>query len=234
MRARWYDAQQGRFVSEDPIGLAGGINPYRFAGNDPVNKRDPTGLEEECTDWYTVTINVKTGVIVKERYLYTTCTPSGGGGSGGGKTNAQNKDENKQCPIPPALPGVANLDKNIRIARAVGGYLNAVNPLGFVATLHWFKEMVDYDKPWDFKNHGGVHNPAYENGGNFHYGATGAAAGIPSWLLRRAAGWAQRGSEVGSAPDEGVPWGRWPHGDQRVDQAWIDEGIRYLKEGCEQ
>jgi RHS repeat-associated protein len=41
VRARWYDPELERFISEDPIGLAGGINPYVFAGNDPVNRRDP-------------------------------------------------------------------------------------------------------------------------------------------------------------------------------------------------
>jgi RHS repeat-associated protein len=46
MRARWYEPKTGRFLSEDPIGLAGGINLYRYAGNDPVNKADPRGL---CT-----------------------------------------------------------------------------------------------------------------------------------------------------------------------------------------
>jgi RHS repeat-associated protein len=45
MRARWYDPDLGRFVSEDPIGLAGGINKYVFAANNPVNGRDPTGLQ---------------------------------------------------------------------------------------------------------------------------------------------------------------------------------------------
>jgi RHS repeat-associated protein len=44
MRARWYDPETGRFISEDPIGLAGGINQYAFAGNDPVNGWDPSGL----------------------------------------------------------------------------------------------------------------------------------------------------------------------------------------------
>ena len=44
MRARWYEPQSGRFLSEDPIGLAGGINPYVYAGNDPVNATDPGGL----------------------------------------------------------------------------------------------------------------------------------------------------------------------------------------------
>jgi RHS repeat-associated protein len=46
MRARWYDPELGRFISEDPIGLSGGINPYAFAGNDPVNFADPSGLDK--------------------------------------------------------------------------------------------------------------------------------------------------------------------------------------------
>jgi uncharacterized protein RhaS with RHS repeats len=41
---RWYDPELGRFLSEDPAGLAGGINPYVFADNDPVNNNDPSGM----------------------------------------------------------------------------------------------------------------------------------------------------------------------------------------------
>jgi len=43
MRNRWYDPEIGRFVSEDPIGVAGGANLYAFGGNDPVNEIDPSG-----------------------------------------------------------------------------------------------------------------------------------------------------------------------------------------------
>ncbi len=49
VRNRWYDVMLGRFLSEDPIGLAGGINPYVYAGNDPVNNTDPLGL---CAQGY--------------------------------------------------------------------------------------------------------------------------------------------------------------------------------------
>lgn len=42
-RARYYDPVAGRFLSEDPIGLAGGVNSYAFALNDPINYSDPTG-----------------------------------------------------------------------------------------------------------------------------------------------------------------------------------------------
>jgi hypothetical protein len=44
MRARYYDPVVRRFISEDPIGLAGGINWYAFAAGDPINRSDPSGL----------------------------------------------------------------------------------------------------------------------------------------------------------------------------------------------
>lgn len=42
-RARYYNPSWGRFVSEDPIGLAGGINRYAYANGNPVSLRDPSG-----------------------------------------------------------------------------------------------------------------------------------------------------------------------------------------------
>jgi len=42
MGHRLYDSRLGRFISQDPAG--DGDNWYRYAGNDPVNKTDPTGL----------------------------------------------------------------------------------------------------------------------------------------------------------------------------------------------
>jgi RHS repeat-associated protein len=44
-RARFYDAKLGRFISEDPIGFAGGdVNLFAAVGNNPVNGNDPSGL----------------------------------------------------------------------------------------------------------------------------------------------------------------------------------------------
>ncbi len=47
-RARWYDGNLGRFISEDPIGLAGGdVNLYGYVGNNPLGATDPSGLDAE-------------------------------------------------------------------------------------------------------------------------------------------------------------------------------------------
>ena len=44
-RARFYDAEVGRFISKDPIGFAGGdVNLYSYVGQNPVNFADPMGL----------------------------------------------------------------------------------------------------------------------------------------------------------------------------------------------
>jgi len=44
-RARWYDPSQGRWISQDPIGFAAGdANLYRYVGNGPTTKLDPSGL----------------------------------------------------------------------------------------------------------------------------------------------------------------------------------------------
>jgi RHS repeat-associated protein len=45
MGARYYDPDLGRFISEDPIGIAGGHNLYAYANNDPVNSMDPSGTD---------------------------------------------------------------------------------------------------------------------------------------------------------------------------------------------
>lgn len=44
-RARYYDPSAGRFVSEDPLGLAGGVNPFAYVKNSPTNYTDPTGQQ---------------------------------------------------------------------------------------------------------------------------------------------------------------------------------------------
>jgi len=52
MRARYYDPNHGRFISEDPLGFEGGdVNLYVYALSNPTNFIDPKG--EEVTLCYT-------------------------------------------------------------------------------------------------------------------------------------------------------------------------------------
>ena len=43
-RARYFDQNVGRFISEDPIRFKGGDNFYRYSENSPTNLTDPRGL----------------------------------------------------------------------------------------------------------------------------------------------------------------------------------------------
>ena len=44
-RARYYNPRTARFISEDPIGLAGGVNLYGYVEGSPTNATDPLGLQ---------------------------------------------------------------------------------------------------------------------------------------------------------------------------------------------
>jgi uncharacterized protein RhaS with RHS repeats len=44
LHARYFDPQLGTFLNPDPIGVEGGLNLFGYAGGDPVNHTDRTGL----------------------------------------------------------------------------------------------------------------------------------------------------------------------------------------------
>ena len=48
--ARYYAPWLGRWVSSDPVGMAGGMNSYAYAFNNPVRLVDPRGTQPETVD----------------------------------------------------------------------------------------------------------------------------------------------------------------------------------------
>jgi RHS repeat-associated protein len=51
MRARFYSAEIGRFIQQDPIGISGGFNQYTYSTNTPTSFIDPSG---RVVWWYWV------------------------------------------------------------------------------------------------------------------------------------------------------------------------------------
>ncbi len=50
-RARYYDPQAGRFLSEDRLGFQGGADFYRYARNSPLMWNDPSGNIPQSTGY---------------------------------------------------------------------------------------------------------------------------------------------------------------------------------------
>lgn len=56
---RYYSPKEGRFITSDPIGLAGGLNTYGYGNQNPLRYIDPDGLDwrESVERWWDRSIN---------------------------------------------------------------------------------------------------------------------------------------------------------------------------------
>ena len=63
-RARYYNPTFQRFISQDPIGLLGGVNEFRYVDNTPTNLTDPSGLYGPLTKTLFVALVVAIGVDI--------------------------------------------------------------------------------------------------------------------------------------------------------------------------
>jgi RHS repeat-associated protein len=128
MRARYYDPRLRRFISEDPVGLEGGINQYTYGANDPVNHADPTGTDYVCGSRWVLDTSGHGVDHPDDGYAYghweTFCVDDGnasnnyplgqqaGGGTGGGT------QQNTPCGPVLTQPGV-----QMAANRVIGRYL---------------------------------------------------------------------------------------------------------------
>jgi len=239
---RQYSPVQGRWLSPDPLGL-GAVNianpqtwnRYAYVGNSPMNRMDSLGLcGWELWGYYWV--NKKTGEEeLIGTYLIQGPPCDGGGGAAGAASVIGAKNANNvACPTVPQAPDGVDVNKNIKASQ----WMQIVTYTSPVLSLYVFKKTVNNKGPWDYKQYGwtltdwGQLGPSpYQDFGNFNYGATGAAWGVPLNVLLRGAGYAQSAAGT-STPD----WGHWyqgpPHGDDPADQAQITAGYQYYKNGC--
>jgi RHS repeat-associated protein len=133
--------------------------------------------------------------------------------------NASNRSDPFGLAPPPIMPTGIGTDicDNIRMAKQLG-------PIDF-------HDKVRSGGEWDFKLRDKDHTK-YEDFGNYHFAVVGRAAGWSPDTLRKGAG--AYSIYSGTSPEgSGWPWpfGQPPYGDDFIDHAWINQGIKDFDSG---
>lgn len=125
-RARYYDSAQGRFISEDPLGLeTGDSNFYPYAGNQPVVNVDPSGLAGCLYDISSHSLECRSTRTGKTITIPPSATKSG---SGSCQDNPDCVDDSFRGPV---VPGVYRMNRDARPEHRAGKWwrLEAIPPV---------------------------------------------------------------------------------------------------------
>jgi hypothetical protein len=98
---------------------------------------------------------------------------------------AYRNDPIKECPSVPAHPSNANVTANMAstTAKTIPGAFNGLSNT-LAGFNQWLANVCCWTSAWNYQLQG----TQYDNCGNFNYGATGTASGIPSSALMWAGG----------------------------------------------
>lgn len=161
-RARYYSPALGRFISEDPAGLLGGLNPYAYVGDDPISHVDPLGLWSVTVEAYA---GFGGGVVigydeVSGQWFY-------GGRLGVGVGGGWNLDTDARRPGGPENPGCEH-------GTTVGGYGSI--GVGLPGVFQWnpeeFQGGYEFGTGHDFSEGPAPGPVTFGSPGHFEFGGS--------------------------------------------------------------
>ena len=203
-RARYYDPQLMRFISEDPLGLVAGLNSYAYVNNDPADFTDPSGLCVGEYSFYYVAYNGDIGLQIMCPKNISPFTPNFGGGVSSVAGN--DLGARTDLPMDPGSQVVRQLTRLLTPAeKALQAYAAGTVGLGVLLSTSPASAAI-----------GG--HPAYVRIGQF-FGSR--VFTVPDWMWARLSGVSLLGYQASQMANDAFTY--W-NGLQGIPFRWIGEG----------